>query len=731
MKYLLFVTVAFAAIGCGGGTGAGAGAPVPPPSAAPFGLDVRAPLGPVNLPTPGSGASFQAVAAFPLLNGLAQPVFAAGVPGSNRIAVIEKPGRIKVFGNDAAATNARTILDITSLVEDGGEQGLLGLAFDPNFTTNGFLYVYYSRLGPRQSVISRFTWNTATDLIDPSSERIVLTVDQPDFSNHKAGMIAFGPDGYLYVALGDGGGAGDPLRTGQDRSDLLGNLLRIDVTASNPSDAYTIPASNPFVGDGDPATREEIWAWGLRNPFRFSFDRQTGRLWLGDVGQGEWEEIDLIEAGGNYGWCAWEGNHRYAGCTTALPQSAFAFPIHEYGRADGASVIGGVVYRGSALPALVGRYVYGDYVSGRVWALAWDGNTVTGNEEIGTVDGPVAFGEDNDAEILIVSLNSSSLLRLEDTSGGGTATTQLSQTGIFADLLDLTAAPGFIEYGLEVPFWSDGAGKRRWLAIPNGQRIGFSPTGPWSFPVGTIAVKHFEIELVEGDSTSARRLETRVLVRRASGWEGFTYRWNAAGTEADLLVGGASEVLTIETSTGPRQQLYEYPSRTDCLRCHTSAAGFLLGVRTRQLNRNFDFVEVTDNQLRSYDHIGLFSTSIGAPSQYGAYPGLDDASASLAVRARAYLEVNCAQCHRPNGPTPVSLDLRFDTSDAQMNALGVAPQAGTLGIPAARIVDQGSKETSVLWERMRRLDDTRMPPLSSHRVDDGGVELVGAWIDSL
>jgi uncharacterized repeat protein (TIGR03806 family) len=288
-----------------------------------------------------------------------------------------------------------------------------------------------------------------------------------------------------------------------------------------------------------------------------------------------------------------------------------------------------------------------------------------------------------------------------------------------------------IEYAVNMALWSDGTKKRRWIGIPNDQRIGFSPTGAWTFPIGTILVKHFEMEMTEGDSTSARRLETRVFIRRDSGWEGFTYRWNSTQTDANLLAGAETETLAIQTSTGVRQQLYTYPSRTDCLRCHTEIAGSALGVITRQINREFDFSDATDNQLRTYNHINYFTTNIGSENQYRAYPEINDEAVTLTTRARAYLDVNCSHCHRPNGPSPVNIDLRFDTVITSMNTLNAMPQGGDLGISGARIIAPGNKEISVLWQRMRRLDEQRMPPLASHRVDEEGTKLIGDWIDSL
>ena len=733
MRRILVVAISMLTVACGGGGsgggagGGGGGGPPPPP----FGLTARPSLGNVSLPSSGAGTSFNAVNAFPNLGGaLSQPVFAAGVPGENRIVVIEKTGAVKAFTNSSTVSAARTVLTVTD-IETDGEQGLLGLAFDPSFTTNRFVYFYISRNSPRRSVVSRFTWNATTDLIEPASELVIIEVPQKPFDNHKAGMIAFGPDDFLYIALGDGGSGGDPDGTGQDTSDLLGNLLRIDVAGADTTTRYRVPASNPFVGDNDPDTRDEIWAYGLRNPFRFSFDRANGNLWLGDVGQNEFEEIDVITRGGNYGWCPWEGNHDYGGCSTSLPNGAFTFPELEYGRSDGASVTGGVVYRGTTLPGLVGQYVYGDYVSGNVWAAQLNGTSITSNTLLDTVNGPVAFGEDNNGEILIVTLNNDSIFRLEDASGGGGGATDLSDTGIFSNVANLTPASGFVEYDINVPFWSDGAEKRRWIAVPNGQRITFTSTGAWTFPIGTIIVKQFDMPMTDGDPSSARRLETRVLTRESGGWTGFVYKWNPAETDATLLAGADSEVLTINTSGGTRTQQYDYPSRAQCLQCHTSAAGSILGVRTRQMNRDFAMPDATDNQLRAFNHVNYFTNDIGAATQYAAYPDLTNTSVAVAQRARTYLEANCAQCHRPGGPTGVNLDLRIDTADNQMNAIGVTPQAGNLGLANAQIIAAGAKESSVLWERMRRLDPNRMPPLASHRVDDAGVTLIGEWIDSL
>jgi len=722
--------------GCGGGSGGGSVTPrpttppptTPPPGAEPFGLTERPPLAVVNLPVDGGSlASYRLEERFPLLY-FEAALFVTAVPGEERLLVVEQPGRLRVVENDPAAATAPVVLDISGRISFVGEEGLLGVALDPDFVSNRYLYLHYSASAPRRSVIARMTWDAASDLVDPATEKILLEIEQP-FSNHNGGHLAFGPDDLLYIAMGDGGSAGDPGNNAQNPANLLGSMLRIDVHPDDPADPYDIPLDNPSFSQ--PGARPESYAIGLRNPFRFSFDRQTGALWLGDVGQNEREEINLIAAGANYGWRVYEGTLEYDGSANALPPSAFTPPVFEYDHSLGASVIGGYVYRGNALPGLRGRYLYSDFVSGTIWALAWDGAQVTDNAVLASAAGPSSFGEDKDGELLVVT-RFQGIYRLVDAGGGtGDIPEQLSETGLFDDLASLTPASGLIEYGLNHPFWSDGTLKRRWFGVPDGARIGFDATGNWDLPVGSITVKHFEIALTEGDPASRRRLETRVFVHRADGWRGFSYRWNGAQTDATLLSGREIETLTIaEAGGGSRQQLYGYPSPADCLACHTQAGGRALGLRTRQLNSDFDYGAVTDNQLRSLANVGYFDVAIGDAAGYEAYAPPEAGAADLDGAARAYLAVNCAQCHQPAGTAPVTLDLRYDTPLADSNAVGVAPAAGDLGI-AARIVAAGDRTRSVLWERMRRLDGDRMPPVGSHRVDAEGVELIGRWIDSL
>ncbi|MCY4448702.1 MAG: PQQ-dependent sugar dehydrogenase [Chloroflexi bacterium] len=319
--------------------------------------------------------------------------------GSGQVYVVEQHG---VIHRIDPATPERTdvFLDISPRVSRrGNEEGLLGLAFDPGFTENGRFYVYYSAASPRRSVLSRFETGSG-GLGDPASESVLLEVPQP-FSNHNGGMIEFGPDGMLYVALGDGGSAGDPQRHGQDLGTLLGTILRIDVT-SGAGAPYAIPADNPFVGRS--GARGEIWAYGLRNAWRFSFDRETGDLWAGDVGQNALEEVDVVRRGGNYGWNVMEGSRcfRSASCNA----DDFEPPAAEYGREMGCSITGGYVYRGQRLPDLRGVYLYADFCSGRIWGLRHDGERVTEQAQLARADFQIpSFGEDEAGEVYVLGFD--------------------------------------------------------------------------------------------------------------------------------------------------------------------------------------------------------------------------------------------------------------------------------------------------------------------------------------
>lgn len=352
-----FLALVMLANGCGGGGGAEVGGSLQPP------------------PDPNGIPALAIERAFPALS-FASPVAMLQAPADNtRWFVVERgsgsgTGRVVVFPNDDAAIPAQTSEVIRIPVATSGEGGLLGMAFHPNFPITPQVFLSYTRPGPDPqhpltTVISRFTSNNGGATLDPASEQQILTLDQP-FSNHNGGQIAFDRFGHLFIGLGDGGSANDPQNNGQNVNNLLGAMLRIDVDGVPAAGKnYAIPGDNPFAGGGG---APEIYAWGLRNPWRWSFDRGTGRLWLGDVGQGAWEEVDIVERGRNYGWAICEGAH-LRGSATACGNASFVDPIAEYDHAQGCSITGGYVYRGAVIPDLFGVYLYGDFCSGTLWAL--------------------------------------------------------------------------------------------------------------------------------------------------------------------------------------------------------------------------------------------------------------------------------------------------------------------------------------------------------------------------
>jgi len=332
----------------------------------------------------------------PLVRGLERPLWLTH-DGGQRLFVVEQPGRVRLIRD--GQLQPKPYLDITDRVLDGGEQGLLCFVFHPDFANNGYCYVNYTRRRPaRQTVVSRFHADPRADRVDAATERIILTIDQP-YANHNGGQLLFGPDGMLYIGMGDGGAANDPQNRAQNLNELLGKILRIDVSVPS---GYRVPGDNPFVGRA--GARPEIWALGLRNPWRMSFDRQTGVLWAADVGQDSWEEIDIIVKGGNYGWRLFEGSHPFI-IQGPVPDNLI-MPIKQYSHRLGLSITGGYVYRGSRIPELVGWYVYGDYSSGRIWGLKYeDGKLLADEQLLHTRTQPASFGEDGAGELYLCDHN--------------------------------------------------------------------------------------------------------------------------------------------------------------------------------------------------------------------------------------------------------------------------------------------------------------------------------------
>lgn len=627
--------------------------------------------------------------------------------------VVEQGGTILRFAKDPDTTTIQAVVDLTDRVSHWqgiNEDGLLGMAFHPDFASNGFVYLNYTAgtSNNGRSVVARYHSADGGRTLDVDSEKVILTVDQP-YVNHNGGHVAFGPDGYLYVGFGDGGSGGDPEENGQDTEVLLAKMLRIDVDGGDP---YLIPSDNPFAaGGGAP----EIFAWGLRNPWRYSFDRETGRLWVGDVGQDAWEEVDVVELGGNYGWNEKEGTHCYDHATCEGP---YLDPVVEYSHSEGDSVTGGVVYRGTAIPSLVGTYLYADAYQGKVWGLFFDEDGIAAPAILDTLAAaPVHFAEDGAGEVYILDYFDGNIFRM-DPAGKPVPDTFpqfLSETGCVDTDDPSRPASGLIPYGVNNPLWSDGAEKARWFAIPDGTVLTVEADGSFTWPVGSVLMKQFAF--------AGRPVETRLLMLHDDGaWAGYTYQWNETGSDAELLP--ADRTVEFEGHT------WTFPSRSQCLQCHTSAAGRVLGPRIEQLNGEFPYEVGIANQIKTLDHIGMFATSPGDPAELPALP-TPDGPGTVDEKARAYLASNCAMCHRPEGTGGGVMDYRYEVSFAETRTCGEEPVNGDLGVEGSQILMPGDPGRSVLSLRMHTLLAQRMPPVGTAVVDDEGVATVDSWIESL
>ncbi len=686
-------------------------------------IERRAPGTIVLRGDPDRVAGHRIVPAFPRLR-FRRPLYFGFLPdGSGRLCVLEQDGRVLLFPNadNVGPEQVHVALDIRQKVyRKHNEEGLLGIAFHPRFAENRTLFIHYSANGPRRGVVSRFRMNRARTKIDPRSERVVLEQRQP-WGNHNGGGLEFGPDGYLYITFGDGGAGGDPQGNGQNLGTWLGSILRIDVDRKSP---YAVPPDNPFVKHR--GARPEIWAYGLRNVWRFSFDRLTGDLWAGDVGQNAWEEIDLIVKGGNYGWKIREGAHPFRGQGRT---EGLIDPVIEFDTSQARSITGGYVYRGKKLPGLVGTYVYADYATGNVWGLKWDGETVRENRLLGRGRSVSSFGEDADGEVYFTSFDGRiyTFTRPRHANAGGRFPRKLSETGLFTDTAALTPHASLIPYEVNVPLWSDGAAKQRYVMLPGMERVRVGADGRFTFPQGTIFVKTF----FAGTSAKAPRLETRLFARRDEGWRGYTYVWNEAQTDAELIDGRVTAPTSAQARRAGLADRWTFPSRSDCMSCHTEAGGSVLGFRAEQLHRtNEHFDEATVSRLEVLQRIGVFEEGAD-PRAVTSFPRWDDGKAPLDGRVRAYLDTNCASCHQPGAPGNARIDLRYDTPLGESRMLEEPPGDDDLGVPNARIVKPGRPNQSLLLLRMLRTDEKGMPHIAHESVDRKAVDLVTRWIRSL
>jgi uncharacterized repeat protein (TIGR03806 family) len=719
---------------------------VPPPK--PYGLDKRVPWTTSKVKgSPEPPDPYRSEVAFPKLK-FEEPLDLASEPGGKRFVVAERHGKVFSFVNDPTCEKADLLLDLKKII--------YGVTLHPQFATNGYMYVTYiaddTKETPTGTRVARFTVaRTNPPTCDPKTEQLIF--EWPN-GGHNGGCLKFGPDGFLYIGTGDGSGIADGLETGQNLGDVLGSILRIDVDHPDAGKAYSVPKDNPFVGMA--GARPEVWAYGLRQPWRYSFDRKTGDLWAGEVGQDLWEMVYLIQKGGNYGWSVMEGSHpfrpeRKRGPTPILP------PIVEHPHSDFRSLIGGYVYRGTRLPELAGTYIYGDFDTGRIWGLRYDGKKVTWHKELTkTRLRVVTFGQDEAGEIYHVDFVSGQIHRLmpvPKTVETAAFPRKLSETGLFESTKDLKPAPGLIPYSVNAQLWSDGAIKERYLAIPGDGKIEYnaveypqpSPGAPrgWKFPDGTVVVKTFFLDLEPGNPKSRRRLETRLLHFEKFGgteeygdqyWRGYTYVWNDEQTDAMLLdSAGQDRTFTIKDAKAPggqRQQVYHFPSRAECTLCHTMPAKYTLGVNTLQMNKDHDYGNGrVANQLRTLEHIGLFTAPLpDAPEKLPHLVNYEDERQDLNLRARSYLHSNCAHCHMKWGGGNAEFLLLATLDLKDTGTINTKPGQGTFDLPDPRILAPGDPDRSMILHRMSKVGLGRMPHVASSVVDEKAVGMIREWI---
>ena len=741
------------------------------------------------------------VAAFPKL-AFESPIAALPWPGSpTDIMIAEMDGRILRLPDDDATTTVSTALDIRDRVWymnwDPGvpshkHGGILGSVFHPQFGQGAgkdFIYIYYlhhptdhpdalvDANNPYYDRLSRFTWNPATTSFDPVSELIMI--QQFDTARgHDGGGLTFGGDGFLYLSLGDegtesadatphtqkiddrarsgvwridvdmtGGAVSHPIITQPAEPPLQAGETAVDDINHTYTQGYFIPNDNPWVGT--PGALEEFYAIGLREPHRMTYDTVEDRFWIGDVGAGLWEEVNVMDRPGlNFQWNYKEGNENGLRSAPSPLLGTEQGPAYAYNHGIGNCIIGGYVYRGTAIPELSGKYIFGDNGSQLYYALETDPETNTtvsvtqiGQGRAGALwDGISSFGIDSQGEVLVLQMGAgaSSGGQISRIKRAGTITGEtweypplLSQTGIFTDLATLAPAQGLIPYDVNMPLWSSGVSKKRWVMIPNDgvpntpdERITYSENHAWQFPLGTVFVKHFE------RPNNGAPLETRLLVHGTDGWGGVTYKWRPGENEADLAEDGLSESLTINGKTFD----YLYPSRNQCMQCHQAGTGPVLGFRTRQLNRDITYPNGhTANQIESFSAAGFIPEVIKANDLTGVTTSADvnDPDVTDEHFVRSYLDSNCSHCHQPDGNSRAFFDARLITP-LNNQSLICGPLIDGLGLPAPANIKPGSLGNSVLFHRIGSHDSSIiMPPIARGPVDEEAVSRVANWILSL
>lgn len=674
--------------------------------------------------TPGPPPAFKVERAFADIR-FNKPTSIHQIPGTDEFLVTQMNGQIYTFSKSATSSERRQVIHLAEAA--GGNVSLFSAVLDPDFHSNGFIYTCAVHPdGSPHTRVSRFDTqrNSSGQLsILKDSERVVLKWPR---GGHNAGCMRFGPDGLLYIATGDGAGPNPPdgLTTGQDVTDLLGAILRIDVRRGDGEVNYSVPDDNPFVEHHN--ARPEIFAYGLRNPWKFGVDSETGDLFVADNGWETWEMIHHIRSGGhNCGWPVMEGRAQLR-TEVAVGPTPIVPPARDHHHSEANSVIGGPVYRGERLQDLNGFFVYGDYITGTIWALKPDGDGYTYKDVVDTDLRIVDFAQGADGELFVLDYDfTGGVYRVvpndaEDLSAEFPRL--LSETGLFDSVADLKPAAGVLPYDVVAPRWQDGADTQRWVAVPgDGSIERLSDSEPADFPNGTVLVKHLAVPV----SPSAP-LETQVLHYNGGVWNPYSYLWNQDGSDAELVPPtGATKSVNWPLEDGEVLRTWRAGAVNECRLCHNAGSHFVLGFNPRQLKK-----KTTDGSsfLTALEHSGLLKSLNTSDGPELVDP--HDSSQPLNDRARSYLHANCSMCHHRGGNAIVSFYLSRDLSFEEMNT-NKGTGIGTFGMKNAKIIVPGDPLRSVLMYRMSKLGYARMPYIGSQVVDGKGVVLISEWIRSL
>ena len=675
-----------------------------------------------------------------------------------RYFVCELGGKVWSFPHDAEIKSADIAIDLKASLKSydadrsNGVDNLFSIVFDPEFARNRYVYlcmVFSSKSGqplPDGSRISRF--RVSEDMpprIEVDSELPIITWLA---GGHNGCDMAFDSSGCLLFSTGDAADPSPPdrLKTGQDISDLLSSILRIDVRGASAEQPYKIPKDNPFLDVVH--ARGEVWAFGFRNPWRISIDPPTGHLWLGDVGWEKWELVHRVVRGGNYGWSVREG-HELIQPNLPLGPGPILPTRVAISHADAASITGGFVYRGSNLPAIQNQYLFGDWVTGRIWSLPTDETSEHREIASGQLR-IIAFAPDRDGEPLVVNhLNSTTLFRLvanpefdSELFNMKNFPRQLSQTGLFRNAIRQEVNAGVREFTINQPQWQDGAVGKHFLALPEMEKLTVfnepQPIGAIAmfnsrlhYPSGTVLAKTLYLpgKSQSAEPDSSRKIETQLLHFDGRLWRGYSYVWNEGQTDAELAPSSGMDL----TLPGSDRQRWRVHSRTECMQCHNPWPETTLAFTPEQLHQP---AKGTASQWLSLVREGYVATLTSQrtniePDKCVQRTLSSSADATTDLKARSYLHVNCAHCHQNGAGAAVNLSLKITDDDKATKAINIAPTKGDLGLKDGKLIAAGDSLSSVLLFRMASSSAGRMPHIGSREVDFAAVTLIGDWINGM